>query len=199
MRTPARRALRIFLAATTLYGAFLAGALAAPRITAACRCVPPRPLAEYGKDRDHVVLVGTIGPVNAHNRASFQVQRVYHGAGVAPAMPIQGGEDSMCGVRLVANDRVILVGRIHDGVLTASGCSPFASLANPDGQQLAAEAHAVFGGFGLPPPGASPLPVADAAPVADTALLLTVGGLALGTVLLFGLVAFVARRRRPAG
>jgi hypothetical protein len=197
--TPAARALRVLLASAALYGAVIAGSLAAPGMTVACRCVEPRPLAEYGNDPDHVVLAGAIGLVDAQGRAQFQVQRVYHGEAVAATLPIQGGDESMCGVPLVANDRVILVGSIQQGVLHASSCAPFASLANPDGQRLAAEADVAFGGFGIPPPGASPLPVADSGPAADTALFLTVGGLAIGTILLFGVVALVVRRRRPVG
>jgi hypothetical protein len=199
MRKPAAHALRVFLASATLYGALIAGSLAAPGIAVACRCVEPRPLADYGKDADHVVLAGTIGMVDAQGRAPFQVQRVYHGDGVAAALPIQGGDELMCGVRLVSNDRVILVGSIQQGVLHASGCAPFASLASPGGQRLAAEADVAFGAFGIPPPGGAPLPIADTGPAADTALLLAAGGLAIGTALLFGAVTLVARRRRPAG
>lgn len=193
---------RVLVATAVLVGVLAARDVGAPSTTSACSCVPwPESVAAYRTDAQVRVLSGTVVTL-AGERGTFAIERVFKGPVPGPVMAIDGGEPGMCGLGLKVGLRLVMATWTDGDVLQPSSCMPSAVLPSPEGNALLADAEASYGGLAPPDPApvdATTPPVASPGPAtADLALPLAIGAAVAVTVLLFGGL-IVLSRRRPQG
>jgi hypothetical protein len=181
--------LRPLLALVAFVALTAAGSLAAPTCAYACSCIPPEDIADYRGQPHVVILAGTVATIEPDQRGTFAVERWFQG-GTAAVVPIRGGQGADCGLPLSAGQRLIFVGYVEDGVIKAGICSPSGDLSTPEGQALARDAAAAFGG-GVEPAGAPPSE-SDA-----PSIVLIAGGIA-AVLVVASVVAFSRRERLEA-
>jgi len=180
--------LRPLLALVAFVALTAASSLAAPTCAYACSCIPPEAIADYRGQPDVVILAGTVATIGSDQRGTFAVERWFQG-GTAAVVPIRGGQGADCGLPLSAGQRLIFVGDVEDGVIKAGICLPSGDLSTPEGQALARDAAAAYGG-GVEPTG-SPPSQGDGSP---SIILIAVG---IGAVLILASVLAFTRRERP--
>jgi hypothetical protein len=199
---------RLLLAALTLNGALLAGALAAPRVTFACSCDPTSndDIGRFKGEPGVVVFVGTVRSVSPPEESlgrflgELEVELVFKGDIPSSLMPVVGGRGGDCTLRLVPGQDMIAAA-LFDGIrITPALCMPFADPDSRRGEALIAAAEQAYGP-GVPPPEGPPtdndVPVPPGGePERARVVLASVLGLAIG---LFGAIAVLSRRRPGAG
>ena len=203
---------RVGASVVLLAGSLMIGRLALPGRAFACYCAPPETVAAYRTDADVVIVAGTVrelGPA----RGQFAIEQVFKGAVAAAVLPIIV-DTSSCGLFLKDGTRMVLAAHLENGALQPSVCMSAARIPSAEADSLIADAVAVFGG-GQPPPGGAddlgepnaPLaPTAQPAapaPAAGTDDSMVVAAVLVGlagafTLLLFGGLAWLLRRRRVA-
>jgi hypothetical protein len=180
-----------------------------PRV-AACSCAVLESIVQYA-DAKSVIVAGSATGVDASG-VRFAVGEWFWGANPQPVVwlaPSSFGDSAACGIGSpAAGTRWLYVGyrdRPTDA-LNVNLCSPHVDLATPEGQAALAEARRAFAAIARPPEpsdGQAPTttPAATgAAENARTQALLVIGAAIVGVVIvLFGGLAFAARRRSRAG
>ena len=185
--------------------------LALPKPTLACSCIGPQPLEQYAKDGS-VIISGRVVGRDAVG-VQVAVDRWFAGEGAAQAVWITGdfGNGASCGVgsEPPVNSQWLWVAWRPDGEpgLQISICAPTGDLATPEGQALLAEAEATFGEVGIVFPGSGgPAAASPDAPgdedvagdgADDAVVVASLGVVALGVLVLAGVVV-LARRRQTA-
>jgi hypothetical protein len=179
--------------------ALTAATVVLPSAVFACSCVEQPPIAAIRGDPAREVLVGqvmTAGPTGVE----VQVERWYQGRGdrfIRFGPDGFGDEGSACQIPLPRiGSRWIWIPYAGDGgELSVGLCTQQADLSEPPGAELLATVEAAFGGGNAPPtpPATDPTPPApvDVVPVAAA-----LAGVGLVGFVVFGGVAFLARRRR---
>lgn len=172
--------LRPIVAAAFLFSILMTASLAVPRISMACSCMQPQPIATYAEDPATVVMQGTVRNIGPDQQGTFQVERWYQGeVPSGPIVPVRGGNGADCGLFMTAGQQLLVVAyRGEDGILQPSICAPSGDLSTPEGRALVAEAVAAFG------PGIAP---GEPGPPSSE----TPGGIDLATVLIVGFVGLV--------
>jgi len=214
----ARRGLLLAVAAALAFIGAWAQALAGPLPALACTCaLPEGGLAALVGQPDVVVFTGTAGR-QAIDRVPFTVTDWFHGDGAARIVFVRpasipdgrgGVMHNTCGLDFRPGEWMFLVAHGHPPEpLTASVCSPHASLDTAEGQALVADATEVFGAPGAAPPAEGPAATTQpteppAVPAPTPAALdptwLYVAAVIGGAGLIFAIMALLAVRRRPSG
>jgi hypothetical protein len=173
--------------------------LSAAGPTFACSCVAPGPMTDYDT-AEYAVFSGIAGSLDGRG-VPVHVTTWYHGTRAAPLVYLAKtsfGDSAACGTTApVAGSGWIWVTWLpEDGGDPGTGlCSPSAQLGTPEGNAMVADATATFGG--APPPGVDvDPPDAAAGPTVppDAAVPVLLGTLVI-SVVLFVVVAALARRR----
>jgi hypothetical protein len=179
-----------------------------PRPVVACSCVG------FTSWKDAVtpetpVFSGTAGQRDARG-VPVRVDRWFSGKGPAPTVWLTAGSfsgnpgvSSSCEVEAPppGSSWLWVAYPAENGDLGTSDCSPAGDLATAEGRLMFEEAAAAFGGVALTgtEPTDSPAEAATTPGPADVArdrtTVLILGGLLVGSLALFGVVALVARRR----
>lgn len=149
-----RRLLRVAMATILIVGAMSSAHLALPGRTFACSCIAPEPGAPTFTGDEGAVLVGTVGAGDGRGTYAFAVERWFHG-GNAAEVRLQSSTETLvdgtsmentCGLRFEVGERLILAAGWMDATtLRPDACSPHASIASPEGQELEADAVRAFG------------------------------------------------------
>ncbi len=208
-RVPDRSA-SLLLAAAVLTALGLV--LLSARPTLACSCAMPGPMQDYAT-AENAVFTGTAG-VLVERGVPVEVDQWLWGQGAADVVWLTAssfGDSAGCGTTPPPpGSSWIWVAWLpgNNGDFGTGLCSPAAQLGTADGDAMLEEALAVFEATeppeasGQPIPTAEPTPAAEPAPAAgspDMAALAIGGSAILAGLLLFGGVAFVARRQDRAG
>jgi hypothetical protein len=204
-RAPDRSTLALLLAATlTAFGILLLSA----RPTVACSCAMPGEMSTYAT-AENAVFTGTAG-VRVDRGVPVEVDQWLWGQGAAAVVWLTAssfGDSASCGsTPPPPGSSWIWVAWLpgNNGDLETNLCLPAAQLGSPDGDAMLKEALAAF--EATEPPQPSGQPIATSAPTptnepeaaataSDLSALLVGGGAILVGLLLFGGVAFVARRQ----
>lgn len=209
---PSPRSTRFLLLAALLAATSLLLGTARPAY--ACSCAMPGPMKESA-NADTAIFTGTAG-LRQERGVPVEVDRWFWGEGAAPVVWLAASsfeDPAMCGTNAPVPDTAwIWVAWVApDSPDFQTGlCSPAAMLSSPEGEALLAEAEEAFGAIAPPtnpPPTTAPVAIATPAPAdpvavsRDGALIAVAAGVVLASVVLFGGLAFVARRRGspPAG
>ncbi len=189
--TQGRRLLAPILTAGLLLWSLPAAALA-------CSPAFEPTIAALGKEQ--IVVVGTTGERVPGGRI-FNVTRWFNGG--RPVTPIliefkEGEPVGDCSYPVSAGTTLIIAPYLEeDGRLHANLATLQADPASEQGQLYIAEANALFG------PGIVPPPAAGISPAPGLGATLEIGyvalALAVGAVLVFGILSLVERRRRRSG
>ena len=181
-------------------GSVSVNAVALPGRVLACSCAgPPPALAEVAAQDDVSVVIATPGQP-LEQVTPVTVEAWFHGANPADAVWLSGGTGMVtsCDIFLTTGAKYLLV-LYNDpatGVYSTNMCAPSGQVGTPEGDQLVAEAQAVFG-TAQPPPSPSPEPAgaAEPSPWLGSGLVWVLGGVA-AALALFGLVLVVGLRRQ---
>lgn len=200
-----RAGLLLVVASVAAFG----GLLGSVEPVAACSCAPPSSLKESAT-AEQAIFSGTAG---GHERRGVpvQVDRWFWGQGAAPVVWLAEssfGDGAACGTTPPAEgSRWLWIAwkSGNNGDFGTGLCSPAHDLGTPEGQTVFKEAVAVFNGVAPPiategvggretvEPATTPDPAAAAR---DQALITIIGGLLLGSVVMFGSLVLIARRSR---
>lgn len=202
-----RAAMTIALGVAGLLGA----KAAAPGNVFACYCTVPETVRAYATDADIVIVAGTLVASD-----TFRVERVYRGSIAVGGNPIVV-DTSSCGFPMQEAERWVMAARVVRGALRPDLCTSHARVGSTGADALLADIESVYGAqapLGTDPAGPSaavqpapvdPTPLATSAPPPsptspDRELVLPIilGALFVLVLLLFGVVAFVARRTKAA-
>lgn len=172
----------------------------APLRVVACSCVAPMPtLAELAQEPGASIVVATVGQA-LPERTPLAVEGWFRGSIESDVIWLHGGINmgTSCDVFLEAGRSYVLVlYRGEGGLYSTNSCTPSGQVGTVAGDNLLAEAAALFGDAQAPP---TPEPVAptpiDLAPwLGGVAWAAAGAGVA---ALLFAAIALLARRR-PSG
>lgn len=200
-----RRGLPIAVALFLAFAAFSFQAVQMPGRVVACSCAGVSTLAEVVQDDQVTIVAGVIGPAQP-DRTPVVLDTWFHGPFPTDVVWLMGGTNSMssCDVFMSAGERRLMVlygGPIApgaNGLYSSSLCSPNAVVGTPEGDELLAEAVALFGpSEGQPshePVTSAPL---DLSPWLGEGLLWVAAAGGVG-MLMFGALILVARRRPTA-
>lgn len=181
--------------------------LMSARPTLACSCAMPGALKDYAT-AEHAVFTGTAG-ARVDRGVPVEVDQWLWGQGAAPVVWLTAGsfgDSAGCGTNPPpVGSSWIWVAWLpgNNGDFGTGLCSPAAPLGTPDGDAMLKEALAVFDPS-LPSEPPESVPTSEPAPAvepastggaSDVSALLVGGAAVLGGVLLFGVVALVARRQ----
>lgn len=192
------RSARVFGMALLVAAASLfAQAVEAPLRVAACSCVAPMPtLAELAREPGTDIVLASVGQA-LPDRTPLLIEGWFHGAPESDVIWIRGGANmgTACDVFLDAGRSYVLVlYRGEDGLYSTDSCTPSGQVGTEAGDNLVVQATALFGTAQAPPtPEPEPAAPVDLAPW--TGGLIWVVAAAGAGVLLFGLIALLARRR----
>ena len=168
----------------------------------------PEEIAQFADDPSIVVFSGTVISVRpgldnmGHSLGTLAVDLVFKGELPSSAMPVVGGGGGDCTISIEVGQRMITAAQFDRGAITPGLCMPYGDPTTPDGQRLLEEATRAYGP-GVRPPDAPPVPTdppASPSPVGGDLALSLVLGVALAVVVaMFGIVALIVRRGKPAG
>ncbi len=193
------------LAAALMFAlvAYAYQAVQIPGRVLACSCVAPLPtLAEVAREEGVSVVVGTVGRA-LPDRTPIAVEGWFvGGAPHEDVVWLTGGSEQMtsCDIFMSAGERRLLVVYRGDaGLYSANSCAPSGLLGTPDGDALLASAIESFGDAIVPvapePEPESVTPIAtEPSPMIGQGLVWVAAAVGAGVVL-FGVIALVARRR----
>lgn len=174
----------------------------------ACSCAMPGPLKDSAS-ADTAIFSGTAG-LRQERGVPVEVDRWFWGEGAAPVVWLAASsfeDPAMCGTNPPPPDTdwIWLTWIDPDSRDFTTGlCSPAAMLSTAEGDAMLAEAEEAFGAIApptQPPPTSAPVaiptdPPADPVAVSrDGALIGVAIGVALASLVLFGGLAVLARRR----
>jgi hypothetical protein len=192
------RCARVFgMALVLLTASLVAQALEAPIRVSACSCVAPMPtLAELAREPGTSIILASVGQA-LPDRTPLVIEGWFHGPAESDVIWIRGGANmgTSCDVFLDAGSSYVLVlYRGEDGLYSTNSCTPSGQIGTEAGDHLVAEAMAIFGTAKAPPsPEPEPAAPVDLAPW--TGGLVWVAAAAGAGIMLFGLIALLARRR----
>lgn len=188
--------------------------LATARPVAACSCAGPQPMQTYAT-AENAIFTGTAGPRDARG-VPVAVDRWLWGAGAAPVVWLAKtsfGNGAACGTNPPpAGSTWIWVTWLpgNRGDFGTGLCSPAGDLSTPEGRAMLDEAMAVFTAVEPPTPTPEPTPDGVVVPVStptpapdpvaaarESAGLTIAAALLAVTVVLFGGLILLARRRSP--
>jgi hypothetical protein len=195
------------VAAAALASASLGVAAAPPCSVLACDCDVPA-IAELVRYPTVALFVGTAEP-RVGDHVPVRVEGWFRGPGAAPLVLTTTGQETdattghvmmnTCGMALAPGRWIVAATRDSTFQRFMPGiCLPAAPLDTPQGQAFMAEAVAAFGAPQAPPPAATERPAETSGRGAATSQgpLIAIAAAALaGTIVLFGLLAILARRR----
>jgi hypothetical protein len=201
-----RAALLVVVASVAAFG----GVITTVRPVAACSCAMPGSMKENAT-AEQAIFTGTAGSLDARG-VPVKIDRWLWGRNAAPVVWLAAssfGDSAGCGTNPpLEGSQWLWVAWLpgNDGDFGTGLCSPSGDLGTPEGQAMLKEALAVFGQVGVPvateaptldailPVTTGPDPTPDAAAAArDRAAVTIIGGLFVGSLLLFGAVLLVGR------
>ena len=181
----------------SLLALVLGVAAAAPPCALACSCPEAPSLREAVNSPGAVVASGRVGPAVGEG-FPFAVERWFFGPDPTRSFVARSGNGADCGLPLQPGDALIAVWhRDGAGAYSASICSRFGRLGEPEGEELLAEAQELFGsGVQVEPvdPGPGSPPVAPL-PVGPEVIVVAVLG--AGVAVLAAALVVAGRTRRP--
>jgi hypothetical protein len=181
------------MAAASIFGQ----AVEAPLRVSACSCVAPMPtLEELAREPGTDIVLASVGQA-LPDRTPLLIEGWFHGTPETDVIWIRGGANmgTSCDVFLDAGRSYVLVlYRGDDGLYATNSCTPSGQVGTEAGDNLVAQATSLFG-TAQAPPTLEPGPAAPVDLAPWTGGLTWVAAAAGAGVLLFGLIALLARRR----
>ena len=200
-----RVVLLVVVASVVAFG----GLLGSVTRVAACSCAMPATLKESAT-AEQAIFSGTAG-AQERRGVPVQVDRWFWGQGAAPVVWLAEssfGDGASCGTSPPPpGSRWLWIAWRpgNDGDFGTGLCSPAHDLGTPEGQAVFAEAVVVFNGVAPPTPSedaaggetVDPATTPDPAAAArDQAAITIIGGLLVGSLVMFGALVLIARRSR---